>query len=30
MVAPKIMMNRAWGTKFGIDVGQIEAVFIHD
>lgn len=30
LVTPKIMMNRAWGTKFGIDVGNIEAVFIHD
>jgi hypothetical protein len=30
MVAPKIMMNRAWGTKFGIEFGEIEATFIHD
>jgi hypothetical protein len=30
MVAPKVMMNRAWGTKFGIDIGDIEATFIHD
>jgi hypothetical protein len=30
MVAPKIMMNRAWGTKFGIEFAEIEAVFIHD
>ena len=30
MVAPKIMMNRAWGTKFGIGFGEIDATFIHD
>jgi hypothetical protein len=30
MVAPKIMMNRATATKFGIGFGEIEAVFIHD
>jgi len=30
MVAPGIMMNRAWGTKLGFGVGEIEAVFIHD
>jgi hypothetical protein len=30
MVAPKIMMNRAWGTKFGVEFAEIQAVFIHD
>jgi hypothetical protein len=30
MVAPKIMMNRAWGTKLGFEFGEIEATFIHD
>jgi hypothetical protein len=30
MVAPKIMLNRATGTKFGIGIGEIQAVFIHD
>ena len=30
MVSPKIMMNRAWGTKLGFGVGEIEAVFTHD
>ena len=30
LMTPKIMMNRAWGTKFGIDFGEIEATFIHD
>jgi hypothetical protein len=30
LVTPKIMMNRAWGTKLGVDVGEIEAVFIKD
>jgi hypothetical protein len=30
MVAPKIMMNRAWGSKLGITFGEIEATFIHD
>ncbi len=30
MVAPKIMMNRAWGSKFGIDFAEIQATFIHD
>ncbi|GAB0114976.1 DUF3833 family protein [Acidisoma sp. C75] len=30
MVAPKVMMNRAWGSKLGVTLGEIEAVFIHD
>jgi hypothetical protein len=30
LMTPKIMINRAWGTKLGFDVGDIEAVFIHD
>jgi hypothetical protein len=30
LMTPKIMMNRAWGTKLGFEVGDIEAVFIHD
>jgi hypothetical protein len=30
MVAPKIMMNRAWGSKFGVDFAEIQATFIHD
>ena len=30
MVAPKIMMNRAWGSALGIDFVEIEATFIHD
>ncbi len=30
MVAPNIMVNRAWGTKFGIEFAEIQAVFIHD
>ncbi len=30
MVAPKVMMNRAWGSKLGIDFAEIQATFIHD
>ncbi len=30
LMTPKIMMNRAWGTKLGFDIGDIQAVFIHD
>ena len=30
MVAPKIMMNRAWGSKLGVDFAEIQATFIHD
>jgi hypothetical protein len=30
LMTPKIMMNRAWGTKLGIEFGEIEATFIHD
>jgi hypothetical protein len=24
------MMNRAWGTKLGFELGEVEAVFIKD
>lgn len=30
LMTPKIMLNRAWGTKFGIDLGEVQAVFIKD
>jgi hypothetical protein len=30
LMTPKIMMNRAWGTKVGFELGEVEAVFIKD
>ncbi len=30
LVSPKVMMNRAWGTKLGFEFGEIQAVFIKD
>ncbi len=30
LVTPKIMMNRAWGTKLGLEFGEIQAVFFKD
>ena len=30
LMTPKLMVNRAWGTKFGIGFGEIQAVFIKD
>ena len=30
LMSPKVVLNRAWGTKFGLEVGDIEAVLIKD
>jgi hypothetical protein len=30
LMSPKVMMNRAWGTKLGFELGEIQAVFIKD
>jgi hypothetical protein len=29
-MSDKVMINRAWATKFGVEVGEIEAVFTKD